>query len=537
MSSRRIHGVFPKAFLAAWGLLAAGASQAPGQAVLVDFGTGASYRGAGVSNPEPNGNYWNGYHSALANMIDISNRTTGIGMVFTTPYAVDSYNGPAGAVTNDPPSAAEIAGTVFDAAALGDLGATNAVFDYFATTNAGGTMKFTLGNLNPARRYNLSFFGSRKYPEGEQAGSPDSRTTVYAATDSNGAVQASVRLAVGVYAEHNSNRVATLAALQPDTASQIYIEIRGLTASNAGYLNCLKIEGYQPVPPAAEQTFLIDFGNSSSYNGSSVANPDLNGNHWSSVWNGDFYADLPDASGLAAAVDFGFDSAAGTDAYNGPGGNYDAAALGMLGGAADAVNDFFVSSRFQLQGLDPAKTYSLTFYGSHYYSADDMTVYSVYSDSSYTDRIAWVGLNVQVPGTLGAKNNSNTVAVITGLAPQAGNALYVAFEGRNGADGYLNAMQVDVHAAPPPGNVDIREFAMPAGLPALSFVGSNAVSYTLQYTTNLLAGGGWGDVLSGGIPVMAVGDGKTLATVSDPDPADSRRIYRLIRTPGGPSFR
>ena len=113
----------------------------------------------------------------------------------------------------------------------------------------------------------------------------------------------------------------------------------------------------------------------------------------------------------------------------------------------------------------------------------------------------------------------------------------MAFEGRNGADGYLNAMQVDVHAAPPPGNVDIREFAMPAGLPALSFVGSNAVSYTLQYTTNLLAGGGWGDVLSGGIPVMAVGDGTTLATVSDPDPADSRRIYRLIRTPGGPSFR
>ena len=537
MNSRRNRGGFPALALAAWGLTAMVAGPARGQAVLVDFGTGASYRGAGVSNPEPNGNYWNGYHAALASMIDISNRTTGIGMAFTTPYAVDSYNGPAGAVTNNPPSGAEIADTVFDAAALGDLGATNAVFDYFATTNAGGTMKFTLNNLNPARRYNLALFGSRKYPEGEQADDMNSRTTLYAATDSNGAVQASARLAVGVFGNHNSNAVARLSALQPDTASQIYIEVRGLTASNTGYLNCLKLEGYAPVPPAAERSILIDFGNSSSYNGSSVANPDFSGNYWNSIWNGAYAAGLLDTAGQASPVGLGFDSAAGTDAYNGPGGNYDAAALGMLGGAADAVNDFFVSSRFQLQGLDPAKTYSLTFYGSHYYSADDMTVYSVYSDSSYTDRIAWVGLNVQVPGTLGAKNNSNTVAVITGLCPQANNALYIQFEGRNGADGYLNAMQVDVHAAPPPGNVDIREFAMPAGLPALSFVGSNAVSYTLQYTTNLLAGGGWGDVLSGGIPVMAVGDGKTLATVSDPDPADSRRIYRLIRTPGGPSFR
>ena len=229
-----------------------GGGRSHGQTILVDFGTGSTWRGVSVSNPEPNANYWNGYsYSPLDNLFDISNRTTGIRLEFTTAFATDSYNGPAGEVTNNPPSAAEIANTVMDAVALGDLGATNAVFDYFATTNAGGVMKFTLGNLNPARRYNLTFFGSRKYPEGEQPGSTASRTTVYAATASNGVVSASASLVVGVFGDHNSNTVARLSALQPDTASQIYIEIRGLTASNAGYLNGLKLEGYAPVPPAA----------------------------------------------------------------------------------------------------------------------------------------------------------------------------------------------------------------------------------------------------------------------------------------------
>jgi hypothetical protein len=430
---------------------------ARGEVLLVDFGTSNSYRGVSVANPDPLGRTWNGLApwESLDNMRNTSNQATHYDLAITTPLATDSYNGPAG-VTSDPPTPSEITATAIDAAALGDLGVTNAVFEYFAAPS-GDKGKFTLSNLDPTKRYSLTFFGSRKYPNGEMAGSDDTRTTVYSVTDSNGVVLASTNLRVGVFGDHNSNTVATLAGLAPDLRNRIFVEFHGLTSTNSGYLNCLKIEVLDPpAPPPADQSIFIDLGNDISYRGASVANPDVNGRYWNSVHSSLFYEDLLDQSNTATAVDFGFD-AGSPDSYNGPAGvtsdpptpselaatAFDAAALGALG-VTNAVFDYYVDASFQIQGLNPFRTYSLTFFGSHKFSTDDATVYEVYTDSAYTQLVARASLNVQVPGSP-SLHNSNTVVTITNLAPQAGDILFVKVSGNAGGSGYLNALRIDVH--------------------------------------------------------------------------------------------
>lgn len=429
-------------------ILVLSGGMARSEVFLVDLGTEASFRGVGVTSPDSNGKHWNGYApgDGVKVLTNTANQAGPVRLEFTSSLATDSYNGPAG-VTTDPPTPTEIAATAIEADALGDLGITNAAFDYFEAA-AGDKVKFTLSNLDPSKRYSLTFFGARKYPGGEVAGSPPSRTTVYAVTESNGTLLANTTLNVGVFGDHNSNQVATLTGLQPDSFNRLYVEFSGMTASNAGYLNAFRLESETVTPPPPDESILIDLGSADSYNGASVANPDSNGNYWNSVWSGAFYADVVNTSNTVTQVDFGFDVAGGTDNYNGPGGVIAAAALGALGGATNAVNDYYTSSRFQIQGLNPFRRYNLTFFGSHAFSVNDTTLYSVFSDSAYTQLVARVGLQVQVPESPWL-HNSNTVAILTNLVPQAGNILYVQFEGNAGDNGYLNAMKIDVYIPDP----------------------------------------------------------------------------------------
>ena len=146
------------------------------------------------------------------------------------------------------------------------------------------------------------------------------------------------------------------------------------------------------------RTILIDFGSNASYRGITCPNPDMNGSCWNSVWSGDYCPDLVDIIGNATGIAVGFSSANGTDSYNGPAGvtsvpvtqamidavDIETEELGNLG-INEAAFDYYVSSAFEIQGLDPAKTYNLTFYGSHKYSSDDTTLYAVYAGNTYSD--------------------------------------------------------------------------------------------------------------------------------------------------------
>jgi hypothetical protein len=213
---------------------------------------------------------------------------------------------------------------------------------------------------------------------------------------------------------------------------------------------------------ASAQTVLVDFGSAASFRGVSVPNPDSNGNHWNSIVPGAFIVDMIDINNNATTIDLGFDTPVGTDSFNGPAGvtsfpnptpaeiaatDIDVAALGNLG-VKEAAIDFAASpggadnrTRFQIQQLDPAKTYTLTFFGSHKFSDNDTTVYSVYTDNTYTTLVDSASLNVQQPGSPNL-HNRDQVATIANLSPQDSNILYVQFVGSQGALGYLNDFQI-----------------------------------------------------------------------------------------------
>ena len=213
------------------------------------------------------------------------------------------------------------------------------------------------------------------------------------------------------------------------------------TISNESFTAYGGVSGNVPALIAAE-TVLVDFGNDASYRGASVVNPDSNGNAWNSVWSGAYYPALIDISNHTTAIGLGFDSAPGTDSYNGPAGVIVAGALGALGGATNAVNDYYVNASFQLQGLNTGRTYRLTFFGSHAYSDDDATIYSVYTGGFHTGLVGSVSLNVQQPGAPD-RHNSNSVAVLSGLVPAANGSFYVSFIGNQGHNGYLNALMLE----------------------------------------------------------------------------------------------
>ena len=150
---------------------------------------------------------------------------------------------------------------------------------------------------------------------------------------------------------------------------------------------------------------LIDFGSNNSFRGVNVPNPDPNGNFWNSLTPGPFYHGLDRHHQQRHDDRLWLRTPVGTDSFNGPAGvttfpnptpaeiaatDIDAAALGNLG-VKEAAIDFAASpggadnrTRFEIQQLDPTKTYNLTFFGSHKFSDDDTTVYSVYTDNTYT---------------------------------------------------------------------------------------------------------------------------------------------------------
>jgi hypothetical protein len=224
------------------------------------------------------------------------------------------------------------------------------------------------------------------------------------------------------------------------------------------------------------QTILIDFGSDTSYRGLSVLGPDSNGNRWNSLQPGLLAPNLVDVANVATPTQLAWDTPVGTDSYNGPAGktepvppgfphywdylpltDIDAAALGNMGGALEAAFDFAASpglgtvdphgvqtdnkTRFQIQGLDPTKTYDFSFFGSHAYEGDATTVYSVYSDDTYTTLVGTTNLNVRDPMDLGS-HNRDTIATIANLVPAANTILYVQFVGNTGALGYLNEMRI-----------------------------------------------------------------------------------------------
>jgi hypothetical protein len=252
----------------------------------------------------------------------------------------------------------------------------------------------------------------------------------------------------------------------------------------------------------AQQKVLIDFGSDASYRGISVPNPDPHGHYWNSNNPGNLMplVDIANSAVVNAGLpmQLGWISGVGSDSYNGAYGagtdagtpaeympffTTDLSQLGDLGvkeaafdyatgpnppeGLGDGPdNNNFLhvpgfqgpqnATKFDLIGLDPAKKYTLMFYGSHAYNNDATTTYSVFSDAGYTSQIGTANLDVhdKIPSDADANGNSiidpnwrdnvNTtmLATISNLSPGPDLNLYIKFIGSTNYYGYLNAMEV-----------------------------------------------------------------------------------------------
>jgi hypothetical protein len=302
---------------------------------------------------------------------------------------------------------------------------------------------------------------------------------------------------------HNRDTVATITNLSPQANNILYVQFVG-SAGGDGYLNAMEISTGSPTPPPPPtgQTVLIDFGSDTSFRGVSVVNPDVNGHYWNSVQPGNYIANMIDMTNGATTIDLGPDSGMGTDSYNGPAGptsipptpseiaatDIDAAALGNLG-VTNAAIDFITldnaQCRFQLQGLDLTKKYSLTFYGSHKFNSDANTIYSVYSNSGYTTLIGVTNLDVFAPGTPWLHNRDKTVT-ISNLTPPADGIFYVGFVGSAGGNGYLNAMQISVDvASSTPIVITSQSYDTTSQQLTLTWTSSVGATYTIESTSNL----------------------------------------------------
>lgn len=286
--------------------------------------------------------------------------------------------------------------------------------------------------------------------------------------------------------------------LQTGTSNAV-ITITGAGATNSPQsVNVSLVISHAPTSGTivTQQLILVDFGNNLSFRGTNVANPDVNGRYWNSVHSGAYYANLVDHSNATTAVDLGFDYAFGSDSFNGPDGVFDAASLGPLG-VTNAVNDYYVNARFQIQSLDTGLTYRLTFFGSHKFSPNTSTVYSVCTDTNYNTVVAFTNLAVEVPGSP-ALHNSNRVAVLSHLTPQPNGRLYVKFEGDAGSNGYLNAMMIEALAvttsAPPPATASTQGVYLVDFGPNDGTNGDSTPSpdHLGQYWNNFVGAGGGG---------------------------------------------
>ncbi len=437
--------------------------------VLIDLGN-TNIAGFTTTSPDKWGHYWNSADYNYFILTNAAGQATSMawGIDFLAGY--DSFNGPAadtnGVTTN--PNNANV-----DTNALGYLAIPTAVADYFLTTEV------QIQGMNPSKKYALTFFGSMKYP-------PSEITTYYLTDSSYSTILTSVTLNVGSGANNNQDRLAVLSGVSPQSSGIMYLAFGGTNSvapaggiQFEGVLNCMSIVDLSTnvfvPPPPANQTMLLDFGDNNSFRGTNSPSPDNQGHYWNNLGNNFIGSPLvlTNAAGAATAITFMFDasnpaytnlsSGFGTDSYNGPAGPTDCdttnsvscsigncvfnpGALGYLG-ITNAVYDYYVSAHFVLQNMNPAHQYSLTFFGSHKFSFNPTTVYSVYNDPNYSTLIGSTNLLV---GS-GAAHNQDTVVVLSPITPSTNGSLYVKFIAPDGNLGYLNCMQiVDLTTNTPP---------------------------------------------------------------------------------------
>ncbi len=190
--------------------------------ILLDFGPNDGVNGNATSSPDGSGNNWNNITGpTAADLLDSSGTASGIDLQFTTNFSTNGINH-GGLLAPD-------------AGLLGDFAVATATQDYFFAS--GGTISFKLKDLDPARVYDLRFFGTRE--------TTNARTTRYTATGEAGAAfvdldTSGIGIGDGGY-NGNNDTIVELNRVRPDSNGEILIDVTA-QAGGFGYLGVMSVE-------------------------------------------------------------------------------------------------------------------------------------------------------------------------------------------------------------------------------------------------------------------------------------------------------
>ena len=222
-----------------------GPAHVPRSSLLIDFSRDDGIQGHDTTSPDVNGNYWNNMATttglapqglSISDLVTVDNVPTSIGLTLTS----DGWN-------NNGKNNGGLLVSHYDL--LGDFAIDTATEDYFFVNGTLGSMR--VSGLDPAKKYNLSMFGTRNTDVNT------TRTTEYVVTDINGPhvvdLQTSGSGAGSTNTPYgNDDTIVSLNELVPDEAGNLDLSVYE-TSYGFAYISILQIT---PVITTVESVFL-----------------------------------------------------------------------------------------------------------------------------------------------------------------------------------------------------------------------------------------------------------------------------------------
>jgi hypothetical protein len=201
---------------------------------LVDFGPNDDTHGHATTKSDSQLNYWNNWSDTpggaainagehLGNLLTNDEQPSGIDLVVTGGFTAGGIR--QGGLLDPSPDQ------------LGDFAIESVTEDFFLADEGNAPGGFMLRGLDPARRYELGFFASRR-----SGNSRTTRFTVVGAATSTADLQTSGRDigSDGVY-DGNDSQVARMSQIAPDRFGQLYIDVAPDSGAGTAYINAFEL--------------------------------------------------------------------------------------------------------------------------------------------------------------------------------------------------------------------------------------------------------------------------------------------------------
>ena len=396
----------------------------------VDMGPDDGTNGNATANPDANGTYWNNLTNPFASgspitLVTGDNSGTNASIKVSTSLSSNGILN--GGLLSPVPGL------------LGGFAVGSVTEDYFFTDSAGSV---TMTGLNPYKKYWFRLFGSRNTTALRRT-----RYTLSGSQVLKDSLQTSGTDLGGTGYHGNNSTVLLMGPVQPNELGQITLTIAVSTGGFA-YLNALQVEEVDVNPQ-----YLVDFGPNDLTNGNKTLG--LTGqNH---TWNNAF-----EPATTADTVFLATKSGDSLSAYLTI--TQDFLTAGILNGGlvapqeslldefavATATQDYFFTTGgagLEIGGLDPAKGYVFSLFGTRAIPADRISQYDLSGQNTYTGTLQTSGAAL---GNGGYDGNNDSILVTDMITPDANGKITLDLSVASGGFAYLGAMKIEEVTPPSP---------------------------------------------------------------------------------------